>query len=346
MITSSQEFCPEADTVCHARLRSLLTATSVDLSFDKTANALVLSALWPFRPQTVAVSASLERRVEVGIFVNDRSQPNMKENELGVAGVLSVLGDQKKPSPTIFTFPARHRRDESVFSSRFLAPTGLHPTLQLSLSSNKVPSAEGECAPYAFLTLPKTIFADRYQLGDDLFLASKNLTTLRHTTLPVDLEAPAYTTETWGSSVLLQLAPPDLKQEQPWSVEIPLHLRYLKPSASGQAEIEIPYPTVFWACQVQDETLESPFDRLHVGYDDLFDRHTVFWHVSPQPEGGSRLMNRVAVPVLKEEGMDSIRSGTAIAVTLGFAWVLWKLVSVMLNSDKTPDKIEEETTPK
>ncbi|CAJ0541937.1 Ff.00g083000.m01.CDS01 [Fusarium sp. VM40] len=346
VITSSQEFCPEADTVCHARLRSLLTATSVDLSFDNTANALVLSALWPFRPQTVAVSASLERRVEVGIFVNDRSQPNMKENELGVAGVLSVLGDQKKPSPTIFTFPARHRRDESVFSSRFLAPTGLHPTLQLSLNSNKVPSAEGECAPYAFLTLPKTIFADRYQLGDDLFLASKNLTTLRHTTLPVDLEAPAYTTETWGSSVLLQLAPPDPKQEQPWSVEIPLHLRYLKPSASGQAEIEIPYPTVFWACQVQEETLESPFDRLHVGYDDLFDRHTVFWHVSPQPEGGSRLMNRVAVPVLKEEGMDSIRSGTAIAVTLGFAWVLWKLVSVMLNSDKTPAKIEEETTPK
>ncbi|KAF9773198.1 protease B nonderepressible form [Fusarium sp. DS 682] len=330
----SQEFCPELDTVCNARLRSLLTATSLDLSFDKSTNALVASALWPLRPQTVAVPASTERRVEVGIFVNDRSQPNIKENELGVAGVLSVLGDQKKPSPTIFTFPARHRRDESVFTSRFLTPTGLHPTLQLSFSSNKLPSAGGECAPYVFLTLPKTIFADRYQLGDGLFLASKNLTALRYTTLPVDLEAPAYTTETWGSSILLELAPPASEEEQPWSVEIPLHLRYLKPSMTGQAETEIPYPAVFWACSSSEETLENPFDRLHIGYDDLFTQDTTFWHVNPQPEGGSRLLNRVSVPVLKHEGIDTIRSGTAIAVSLGFAWVLWKLIGVMLKYQK------------
>jgi hypothetical protein len=313
-----------------------LTATGLDLSFDKTTNALVTSALWPLRPQTVAVPASTARRVEVGIFVNDRSQPNMKENELGVAGVLSVLGDQKKPSPTIFTFPARHRRDELVFNSKFLTPTGLHPTLQLSFSSNKLPTADGECVPYAFLTLPKTIFADRYQLGDDLFLASKNLTALRYTTLPVDLEAPAYTTETWGSSILLGLSPPDPSTEQPWSVEIPLHLRYLKPSSSGQVEIEIPYPAVFWACSSDEGTLESPFDRLHVGYDDLFSRDTVFWHANPQPEGSSRLMNRVIVPVLDDEGVGPIRSGTAIAVAIGFAWVMWKLVSVMLKSDRAP----------
>ncbi|KAF5622415.1 uncharacterized protein FTJAE_10903 [Fusarium tjaetaba] len=328
---SSQEFCPELDTVCNARLRSLLTATSLDLSFDKSTKALVASALWPLRPQTVAVPASTERRVEVGIFVNDRSQPNMKENELGVAGVLSVLGDKKKPSPTIFTFPARHRRDESVFTSRFLTPTGLHPTLQLSFSSNKPPSAEGECTPYAFLTLPKVIFADRYQLGDDLFLASKNLTALRYTTLPVDLEAPAYTTETWGSSILLELAPPPSGESQPWNVEIPLHLRYLKPSVTDQAEADIPYPAVFWACSSGEETLENPFDRLHIGYDNLFPRDTAFWHVTPQPEGGSRLMHRVNVPVLKLEGIDTIRTGTAIAVSLGFAWVMWKLVGVMLS---------------
>ncbi|KAJ4264828.1 protease B nonderepressible form [Fusarium torreyae] len=344
--TSSQEFCPDGDSVCNARLRSLLTATSLDLSYDTTTNALIVSALWPFRPQTVAVPASSERRVEVGIFVDDRSQPNMKENELGVAGVLSVLSDQKKPSPAVFSFPARHRRDESVFTSRFLTPTGLHPTLQLSFSSNKPPNAEGECTPYAFLTLPKTIFADRYQLGDDLFLASKNLTALRYTTLPVDLEAPAYTTETWGSSILLGLAPSDSSREQPWNAEIPLHLRYLKPSASGQTEIEVPYPAVFWACSAGEETLENPFDRLNVGYDNLFPRDTVFWHINPQPEGGSRLVNRVTVPVLKDEGVDSIRSGTAIAVAIGFVWILWKLVSVMLKKEKTPARIQKETTQK
>ncbi|VZH96890.1 unnamed protein product [Fusarium fujikuroi] len=340
---SSREFCPDLDTVCNARLRSLLTATSLDLSFDKSAKALVASVLWPLRPQTVAVPASTERRVEVGIFVNDRSQPNMKENELGVAGVLSVLGDKKKPSPTIFTFPARHRRDESVFTSRFLTPTGLHPTLQLSFSSNKPPSDEGECVPYAFLTLPKAIFADRYQLGDDLFLASKNLTALRYTTLPVDLEAPAYTTETWGSSILLELAPPTSEEGQPWNVEIPLHLRYLKPSVTDQAEADVPYPAVFWACSSGEETLENPFDRLHIGYDNLFPRDTAFWHVNPQPEGGSRLMHRVTVPVLKLEGIDTIRSGTAIAVLLGFAWVLWKLVGVMLKSE---EPVLKKTAPK
>ncbi|KAJ3524901.1 hypothetical protein NM208_g11867 [Fusarium decemcellulare] len=334
--TTSLEFCSETDPVCGARLRSLYTASGLDLSYDTTANALVASASWPLRAQKVTVPASTERRVEVGIFVNDNSQPNMKEHELGVAGVLSVLGEQKKPSPAMFTFPSRHRQSASIFTSKFLSPTGLHPTLQLSLSSNQYPASEGQCAPYAFLTLPKTIFADRYQLGDELFLASKNLAASRYTTLPVDLEAPAYTTETWGSSVLLELAPPDPSQDQPWNAEVPLHLRYLKPSASGEVDIEIPYPAVFWACSSGGEPLENPFDRLHVGYDKLFAQNTIFWHVAPQPESGSRLMSLVTVPVLKEEGAQWISSGTTAAVALGFAWVLWKLFSVVMQSGGRP----------
>ncbi|KAM0436127.1 hypothetical protein ACHAPT_003019 [Fusarium lateritium] len=332
IVTSSQEFCSDIDTVCNARLRSLHTATSLDLSYDAATKSLVAYTTWPLRPQTVAIPASSERRVEVGIFISDNSQPNMEKHELGVAGVLSVLGEQKKPSPARFTFPSRHRQSNSVFGSKFLNPTGLHPTLQLSFSSSQVPDREGQCAPYAFLTLPKTIFADRYQLGDELFLASKNLTALRYTTLPVDLEAPAYTTETWGSSILLELAPPHPEENEPWGAEVPLHLRYLKPSASGKADIEVPYPAVFWACSSGAETLENPFDRLHVGYDKLFPRDTVFWHVTPRPESGSRLTNPVTVPVLKEEGADWIASGTTVAVALGFAWVLWKLASVMMKS--------------
>ncbi|RSM17992.1 Protein PBN1 [Fusarium ambrosium] len=329
--TSSQEFCSAVDTACNARLRSLNTASSLDLSYEATTKSLIAYATWPLRSQPVAVPASSGRRVEVGIFINDNSQPNMEKHELGVAGVLSVLGEQKKPSPAMFTFPSRHRQSSSVFGSKFLSPTGLHPTLQLSFSSSRAPDSEGECAPYAFLTLPKTVFADRYQLDDNLFLASKNLTSLRYTTLPVDLEAPAYTTDTWGSSILLELAPPGPEKDEPWNAEVPLHLRYLEPSASGQVDIEVPYPAVFWACSSGAETLENPFDRLHVGYDKLFSRDTVFWHMAPQPESGSRLMNPVTVPVLKEEGADWITSGTTAAVALGFIWVLWKLVSVMIN---------------
>jgi hypothetical protein len=63
------------------------------------------------------------------------------------------------------------------------------------------------CSLHAHLTLPKQVFADKYQLFDPLFMASKGLKTVHYKTSPVDLEAPAYTTDLWGSSVLIELAP-------------------------------------------------------------------------------------------------------------------------------------------
>ena len=180
---------------------------------------------------------------------------------------VSVLGEQEEPSPAAFTIPSRHRLSTTTFRSEFLKPAGLHPTLQLRLSSNRPPVDEGQCALHSWLTLPKAIFADRYQYEDGLFLASKNLTASRYTSLPVDLEAPAYATKTWGSSVLVQLAPPVSETEQPWTAELPLHLRYMKPSASGQVPIEIPYPAVFWACEAASHVNFSanPFDRRRLG---------------------------------------------------------------------------------
>lgn len=272
--------------------------------------------------------SSSERRTEVGVLTRD-APPELEPHELGVSGVLSVLGEQKEPSPALFTFPSRHRLSDASFSSEFLTPTGLHPTLQLRLSSNKPPVEDAECAPHAYLTLPKTIFADRYQLEDGLFLASKNLTASRYTSLPVDLEAPAYTTKTWGSSVLLELAPPGSEVAQAWTAEVPLHLRYLEPSATGYVPVEIPYPAVFWACESGSDAdfSTNPFDRRHLGYDGLFSPQTTFWHVNPQPESGRRIMSSVSVPVLKEGGAAWIGLGTAAVVGLGFAWVLWKLLS-------------------
>lgn len=267
----------------------------------------------------------------MGIFVKDHP-PHLESHELGVTGLLTVLNEQKKPSSTMFTYVSRHRQSTGHFTSKFLTPTGLHPTLQLSLSSNQPPSEDDNCTPYAFLTLPKTIFADRYQLADELFLASKNLTASRYTSLPVDLEAPAYTTKTWGSSVLLELASPSPSEDVPWTAEVPLHLRYLAPSETGEVEAEIPYPAVFWACSAGFNLPNSPFDRTHLGYDQLFDSETVFWHVTPKADVGNRLMNPVTVPVLKEEGAAWIGLGTTLVVGLGFAWVLWKLASVMLQT--------------
>jgi hypothetical protein len=240
--------------------------------------------------------------------------------------VLSVLGDKTEPSVTSFSFPLRHKLSDATFSAKFLSPSGLHPTLQLALSASTPPAEDAECAPYAYLTLPRSVFADRYQLGDDLFLASKNLTASRYSSLPVDLEAPEYTTETWGSNVLLELAPPKSAESVSWTAEVPLHLRYLKPSDTGYVDTELPYPVVFWACATDESAWHrNPFHRPQLGYDELFDDTTAFWHLSPAPGPAGRLANILTVPVLRAQGALWISLWTAAVVVVGFCWVLWKL---------------------
>lgn len=325
-----RDLCPELDTICHSRMRSLQTASSLDISWDVTSSKLKVTALWPLTQQSINVAQSTQRRTEVGVMAQD-VPPSMQPHEVGVSGLITVLGESKEPSPTLFSFPARHRVAAGTFSTKFVTPAGLHPSLQLSLDSVKQPGSEDEsCQLFTYLTLPNTIFADRYQLGDDLFLASKNLTSLRHTTLPVDLEAPAYTTPVWGSSVLLELA----QGKKSWTAEVPLHLRYLRPSSSGHVDVEVPYPVVFWACSSSaDASFDTnPFDRRQLGYDALFDDKTVFWHVTPQPwhQGQQRLVSEIKVPVLKEGAASWIETGTGAAVGLGFLWVLWVLFRAMM----------------
>jgi hypothetical protein len=326
---------------------------------------LRVTALGPYQRQRVHATSRPNLRTEVGILSTDRPK-TLEAHEIGISGLLTVLGQDSKPSPTMFSFASRHRDAESAFSAQFLTPTGLHPTLQLRLtSSTRGPPSDAAaaaddddydtCTPYAYLTLPRTIFADKYQLADPLFLASKNLTALRHTTQPVDLEAPAYVMSQWGSAVLLQLAPPSpppsspsssefqtekggrKREEEEWTAEIPLHLRYLAPAQGGYSTISVPYPVVFWACEPSQQGVvfpPNPFENGDLGYDGLFEEGTVFWHVQPRPvgggSGGGLLVNSVRVPVLDLERAGWVNAGTAAAVVVGFAWVVWKLVGVWL----------------
>jgi hypothetical protein len=323
----SSTYCEQSDPVCQSRSRSLYTAASLDISYDASAKIAKLTAFWPLFEQSLAVPASTERRTEVGIVGVDTA-PNMQPHELGVSGLLTVLLEQRKPSPVLFGFPSRHRNLNAAFSSEFLSPTGLHPSLQLTITSNQPPRTETACKPYAYFTLPKHIFADRYQLADELFLASKNLSSAPYTSLPVDLEAPAYATKVWGSSVLLELAPPETSADRTaWTAEVPLHLRYLEPSPSGKREANVPYPALFWACApgVDVDFSTSPFDRASLGYDSLFEPGTTFWHLNPRPVEDDRIVSRIAVPVLHEEAGKWVGFGTSLAIVFGLAWVLWKL---------------------
>jgi hypothetical protein len=186
---AKDQLCRPADTSCSARLDGLSKASSLDISYDTTQHALKVTALWPYQRQPLhATTSHSQHRTEVGILSTDKPE-TLEAHEIGMSGLLTVLGQDANPSPTMFSFASRHRDAESSFSAEFLPPTGLHPTLQLRLASHTSPSPSSEddnCLPYAYLTLPRGIFADKYQLSDPLFLASKNLTALRHIANPSD----------------------------------------------------------------------------------------------------------------------------------------------------------------
>ncbi|KAI1807958.1 PIG-X-domain-containing protein [Daldinia bambusicola] len=338
-----QYACNSTNTECKSRVQRLLEANSVDFSYDALSHVVKLTAVWPHERQPLFINSQHDHRAEVGIMTPD-SPPHLDSHELGVTGLLAVLGEDSRPTPTLFSFPSRHKNaDDSGFESTFLRPMGLHPTMQLRLSSSKPPMDDAYCALHAYLTLPRTVFIDKYQLADDLFLSSKNLSALRYISQPVDLEAPDYAMRLWGSSALLELKPPRIESDQPWTAEIPLHLRYLAPADHGYRNVSIPWPAVFWACSTEEGTkfASSPFDRTNLGYDGLFGPRTLFWHVEPKPSKGEDLYHEIRVPVLDLGQANRISSGTVTVVLMGIVFVIWKLVSVCLgiNQDKyKPEK--------
>lgn len=327
------QLCSPNDQSCAVRADRLAEASTLDISYDAISHAVKVTAIWPYQKQEVHATSRPQTRTEVGVLNSDRPG-HLEPHELGISGLLTVLGQDKKPSATMFAFASRHRDAESSFSAEFLEPTGLHPTLKLNLESIKPPTKDAYCSPHAYFTLPKTIFADRHQLSDDLFLASKNLTGLRYISQPVDLEAPEYVEKRWGSSLLLELSPPENEKSESWTAQVPLHLRYLSPAEGGYTDIEVPYPAVFWACAAEEGTKfpNNPFEKVNLGYDGLFGPRTVFWHVEPRPGASNSLTNTVKVPVLDTDKAEWVSSGTGLTVLLGFAWIVWKLFGVLSKS--------------
>lgn len=244
------------------------------------------------------------------------------------------------PGPVRFSFPSRHhplpKDDLSTFKTSFRAPIGLHPTYEIAISGSSIEPPAESCSLHAYLTLPSTIFIDRYQLSDELFLASQNLTSLRTLSGETDLEAPTWVVKKWGSAALVELAPPDanaVSQYSQWTATIPMHLRYLPPTDEnstmpGHRTIDIPSPAVFWACEAEEglKMAVNPFDRVNLGYDGLFGPKTMFYHVPPQGNEVGSLMTPIQVPVINTAKSHYVEIGTAVAVIVGFLWVAWKLV--------------------
>ncbi|KAH0538743.1 hypothetical protein FGG08_004696 [Glutinoglossum americanum] len=336
-----QKICPSSDSACHDRALSLLSASYLDIDYDTISHSLVLNAFWERAPDLGMWDDVFEivggnDKVEVGVLANDN--PTEPE-QLKLGGWLTVVGEDEKPSPTLFSFPSRHHASSppsiSTFSVSFVYPTGLHPTLRIQFPSPSQNLPPGEaCALHAYLTLPSYLFADKYQLSDLLFLKSKGLKGLRGLYGETDLEAPDWVIEKWGSSMLVEIDTPGGDQSSAaatgsWTADIPLHFRYLAPKSGGGAtDVEVPWPVVFWACRAEEGSKMSvnPFDRVNLGYDGLFGPKTMFYQLSPQPANSSGLLlETVGVPVLDLDKSRTVEIGTVTAIVLGFVWVCWKL---------------------
>lgn len=355
-----QKICSPSDTACHTNAANLNAADYLDINYDSISHALVVTV---YRSESCATGGWDEEfrypgaasKLEVGVLTNEKTiEP--EDNSFG--GFLTVVGKDTKPSispitfcsleflltiptrpdPTFFSSPSRHHpsppNSGTTYHASFLTPTGLHPSLRLQLPSTSMQPPSPSCALHTYLTLPSSLFPDKYQLSSPLFLASKHLHALRSLAGETDLEAPNWIVSKWGSAMLMELAPPPQAtqtdgstEEESWTAEIPLHLRYLPPSPGGMTTISVPWPVVFWACPAEQSAKMSvnPFDRVNLGYDGLFGPRTIFYHLQPDLPVGSPLVARLNVPVLDSEHVAWIESGTVAAVLVAVVWVMVKL---------------------
>ncbi|TQS38924.1 hypothetical protein Golomagni_00562 [Golovinomyces magnicellulatus] len=353
LLPSLSEYCIEYAT-------TLADASTLDISFNVKTNSLVTSCFRPIKTELFSVSIPTElssqynTRREIGLLAplpSPESYPSIKPEETSFAGFLSVISENGDLKPTIFSFPSRHHSSDTKFQAYFQENSGLHPILELKVKDAVVPAENQDCGLYVYLILSRFLFVDKYQFSDPLFLSDKNIAGLQYIDGNIDLEAPEYNVYSWGSSALVKLAQPAITRDPrtEWKAQIPTHLRYLLPASntSGSRDIKIPYPVMFWACTPKDkpEFSLNPFDRTYLGYDDLFAPDTEFYHLSPEAlQDDGRLVNRLKVPVLNLDHSRWVENLTLIAIGLGFAWIFWCLLEVLMghgyksNVEKTNGK--------
>ena len=356
-----RNICSRTDATCTHNVALLNLADYVDFDYDSIAHALTLIAFWSKPPAVLmdpvgewttydhwnlALDALPNDRNELGIL---NASPGSEPGQLHMEGVLTVVGEDSRPKPTMFFFHSRHHTVNDATQQYLVSfddPIGLHPTMRIRFlrSSNlKEPSNRDDgstCALHSYLTLPSVLFADEYAFPttdlDPLFTEAHNILSLRSISGEKDLETPDYVIRKWGSALLLELSTPNgtttykADTRETWDVTIPLHLRYLKPTDGGQQQVDIPWPIVFWACTAEEGTKfnVNPFDRVNLGYDGLFGPRTSFHHLQPQLPNNSRLVEQIRVPVLDT---DVVTFRTAELLTMGlvlggFLWITWKVV--------------------
>lgn len=347
------------------------TPSYVDIDYDAISQAVICTALWSNGPRLGwtdrFTTSDEESTVEIGVLSHE---PNTDPEDVQFGGFLTVLGRDDKPSmattkhhpylteitntllePTRFQTPTRHyplltadpfdpnttpKLSSLRYKTSINRPTGLHPTLTLTLPSEQLTNPDPSCKLHTHLTLPSALFIDKYQFSDSLFLSSNHLVALRSISGATDLEAPDWVVPEWGSAALFEVASPDPFETTPtkgdWNITIPLHLRYQPATSASHAPVEVPWPIVFWACRADEGEKHAlnPFDRRHLGYEALFGPKTRFMHVQPASERGADgalkgLVESIEVPVLDTRKVGWVEGGTVGVVVLAFMGLCWVL---------------------
>ncbi|CAO2649461.1 Nn.00g068460.m01.CDS01 [Neocucurbitaria sp. VM-36] len=367
-----EKFCTPGNDVCAKLATQLLDSAYVDIDYDTISRAVVLTAGWNDAPGQGGWSEQIQlpekdSTVEIGVLMHE---PNSDPEDIQFGGFLTVLRQDSSPKATRFQTPTRHypllqsststtetpKLHPLTYTTSFSHPTGLHPTLIISLPKQHLAPPNPTCKLHTHLTLPSYLFIDRYQFTDALFLQSKHLKSLRSFAGATDLEAPDWVINQWGSAALFELAPPSAfpseqvksasasasaSADEYWNVSIPLHLRYLPASPTSHTRIPVPWPVVFWACRAEEgaKMAANPFDRVHLGYEALFGLKTRFMHVEPGVAGNGtgQLVEWIDVPVLDTRKSGWVEVGTVGTVLMAFLGLCWVLFG-RLGSGKVVEK--------
>ncbi|RPA98648.1 PIG-X-domain-containing protein [Choiromyces venosus 120613-1] len=343
-----QNHLSEKDTVRRSEVKSLESAEYIDVTYNGIAQTLVLSSVHAPNQSKwdgSSIANAKTSGVELGVLGNITP---LAEEGFTLAGFIAELGESDDFEPTMFSFASRHHRSESTFSLATALPTGLHPKLKLSIHGPvKPPSGEdNECTLNAYFTLPVALFIDKYQLSSDnqQLLDSLSIKRIKAISGETDLEAPVWTREKWGSRILVEV---DTKNgENRIELLLPLHLRYLEPRYNGTiTKVDFAWPSVFWACRSEEwkKMTVNPFDRLHLGWEDLFPEQVMYYHLTPTPhEGSEGTWGSINVPVLELENAEMIKIGTVAVVGLGFLWVLFKIFMAKFGSVQEKKELKKE----
>ncbi|KAK6506910.1 protease B nonderepressible form [Arthrobotrys musiformis] len=351
----ANKICGPSKKACKDKVLALRTATSLDLNYDSASNILDVNAIWmsPHGSKGKGESWDLQikpgapgDRVEVGVFTSGGKSPS--EEELSLRGKLAVVGRDDELKPVHFSFASRHhfRRGEMHIPEYSKPTAGLHPKVEVSLSTTEDPPADG-CTLNAYFTVPQPFFVDPYQLEDDKLMKSYGIKKVKAVEGETDLEAPVWAMSKWGAIVLVELEIEHhfriwKKIRHHLKFTLPFHLRYMPTHPEKHKDTAIlPAPAIFWACPSEQwsRMSKNPFDRRMLGYEEYFPEETYFYHLPPRFRDATLSRWSLDVPILNSVDSQLIEWGTMGIVVLGFLWVFGAILTSFLGFGRK--KVEE-----